>query len=137
VLIVLLGAWISAATVESNALWLVLGLPIILVGSFLVGVAASAQSGHWIYVNIRGTGWRSHSLHFGIPFPFGLIRIALWMASWFVDFPAWRPRLDPTQAHPGFDGSDASALIAALEHELSEKRGITFDLGDQVQVYIV
>lgn len=139
VLLVLLGAWISAATVDTNVLWLVLGLPIILLGSFLVAIAASAQSGHWIYVNIRGMGWRRHTIHFGIPFPLGLIRIALWTAQWFVDFPVVEPRLDPTHSYPKFDWSDASSLIAELERELS-RRGITVDVDDQggqVQVHIV
>jgi hypothetical protein len=138
ILLVGLGAWVITATVNANILWFVLGLPIVLLGSFVIAVAASARSGHWMYIDIRDGGRHRHNVHFGIPFPFGLIRFGLGIAQWFAPYSHTRFRMD--RNNTSFDWSDADALIDALERELAANRGVTVDVDDddsRVQVYIV
>ena len=138
VLLVGLGAWIITAIVDANILWFILGLPIVLLGSFVIAVAASARSGHWMYIGIKEGGRHRHNFHFGIPFPFGLIRFGLWVAQWFAPYSGTRWRMNHRGAD--FDWSDADALVDALERELADKRGVTVDVDDddnRVQVYIV
>lgn len=139
-LLVGLGTWIIIATVHANILWLLLGLPIVLLGSLVLAVAASARSGHWMYVNIKQAGRRGHNIRFGLPVPFGLIRFGLWIARWFVWNPEAKFRMNRHAANLNFDLSDADDFIAALERELAEKHGVTVNVDDndeQVQVYIV
>lgn len=138
ILLVGLGAWIITATVNANILWFVLGLPIVLLGSFVIAVSASARSGHWVYINIEEGGRHRHNIRFGIPFPFGPIRLGLWIAQWFA--PYSRIRWHVNHGGADFVWSDADALIDALERELAANRGVTIDVDDddnRVQVYIV
>ena len=138
ILIVGVGAWIITATVNANILWFIVGLPIVLLGSFVIAVAASARSGHWMYINVREGGRHRHNVHFGIPFPFGLIRFGLEIAQWFAPYSHIRFRMNRNGT--SFDWSDAEALIDALERELAANRGVTVDVDDddnRVQVYIV
>lgn len=138
ILLVGLGAWVITATVNANILWFVLGLPIVLLGSFVIAVAASARTGHWMYVDVREGGRRRHNFHFGIPFPFGLVRFGLGIARWVAPYSHTRIRMN--RNNMSFDWSDADALIDALERELAAHRGVTVDVDDddsRVQVYIV
>ena len=138
VLLVGLGAWIITATVNANIWWFILGLPIVLLGAFVIAIAASARSGHWMYINVREGGRHRHNFHFGIPFPLGLIRFGLWIAQWFA--PCSRARWRMNRQESTFDWSDADALVDALERELLAQRGVTVDIDDndaRVQVYIV
>ncbi len=134
-----LGAWIIVATVHANILWLVLGLPVVLLGAFVLAIAASARSGHWVYVNIKEAG-RRRNVRFGIPFPLGLIRFGLWVARWSGFRPRAHARANRHATDFNFDWSDADAFIDALERELAERRGMTVDVDDNdehVQVFIV
>ena len=138
VLLVGLGAWIITATVNANIWWFILGLPIVLLGAFVIAIAANARSGHWIYINVREGGRHRHNFHFGIPFPLGLIRFGLWIAQWFA--PCSRACWRMNRQESTFDWSDADALVDALERELLAQRGVTVDIDDndaRVQVYIV
>jgi hypothetical protein len=138
ILTVGLGAWIITATVNANILWFIFGLPIVLLGSFVIAVAASARSGHWMYINVREGRRHRHNFHFGIPFPFGLIRFGLGIAQWFAPYSHTHFRMNRNGT--SFDWSDADALIDALERELAANRGVTVDVDDddnRVQVYIV
>ncbi len=147
-LLVGMGAWIIVATVHANILWLVLGLPVVLLGAFVLAIAASARSGHWVYVNIKEAGRRRHSIRFGMTvahfatatFPLGLIRFGLWVARWSGFRPRVRSRVNRHAANFNFDWSDADEFIDALERELVERRGVTVDVDDNdehVQVFIV
>lgn len=139
-LLVGFGTWVIVATVHANILWWLLGLPIVLLGALVLAIAASARSGHWMYVNIKHAGRRSHNIRFGVPVPFGLIRFGLWTAQWFGPHPRAHFRVDRHATDFNMDWSDADAFIAALERELTERRGVTVDVDDddeQVQVYIV
>jgi len=143
-----LGAWIIVATVHANILWLGLGLPMVLLGAFVLAIAASARSGHWVYVNLRAAGRRAHNIRFGMTvehfatatFPLGLIRFGLWIARWSGFRPRAHARVNGHAADFNFDWSDADAFIDALERELAERRGVMVDVEDNdehVQVYIV
>ena len=135
VLLVGFGGWVIAATVDANALWWLIGLPIVLLGSLVVAIAASAWSRHWLYVNIRDAG--THNIRFGVPLPLGLARAALWIARWFV--PMKSLRMGKTRM--GFDDwDDVTEILDAFERELNERHGITVNVDDddeRVQVYIV
>ncbi len=136
-LLVGLGAWIIVATVDANILWFLFGLPLVLVGSFVLAVAASARSGHWTYVNVKEAGRRGHNYRFGVPLPLGLARVGLWIARWFV--PRTHFRVGRTSMV--FDQwDDVGEILNALERELNERRSLTVDVDDDdehVQVYIV
>ncbi len=135
VLLVGFGAWIIVATVHANILWWLLGLPIVLLGSLVIALAASARSGHWLYVNVKDAD--RHNIRFGIPLPLGLARAALWVARWFVPKSSFRMGKN----HMAFDNwDDVNAMLDALEQELNERRGLTIDVDEddeRVQVYIV
>jgi len=137
---VLFGTWIVAATVRVNILWLLLGLPIVLLGSLLIAIGAGGFSGHWLYVNVEQSRTRRHSIRFALPFPLGLLRLGLWLAH-FVQ-PRPRARIRVSTARSKFDAlrDDPDELIDALERELVAGRGMTIDVDDKderVQVYIV
>jgi len=139
-LLVGLGAWIIVATVDANILWLLLGLPFVLLGSLIMAAATSAWSGHWIYVNIKQAGRHRQNIRFGLPVPFGLIRFGLWIAQWFDPHPRAHLRVNGHASDFNIDWSDADAFITELERELAERRGVTVDVDDddeRVQVYIV
>jgi hypothetical protein len=135
-LIVVFGTWIIAATARTNILWFLLGIPIVLLGSLVIIIGASAFSGHWLYVNVEESRKNRHPVRFAIPFPIGLLRLALWIAPWAIKMSQNNIRINQGK----FDFDDSAELIAALERELREGRGITVDVdepGERVQVYIV
>ena len=135
-LIVVFGAWIIAATARANILWFLLGIPIVLLGSLVIMIGASAFSGHWLYVNVEESRKNRHAVRFVIPFPIGLLRLALWIAPWAIKISQNHIRINQGE----FDFDDSAELITALERELKEGRGITVDVdepGERVQVYIV
>jgi hypothetical protein len=135
ILLVGFGAWIIVATVHANILWWLLGLPIVLLGSLVLAIAASARSGHWLFVNVKDA--ERHNIRFGIPLPLGLARVALWIARWFVPRSSFRVGKN----HMVFDNwDDVNAILNAFEQELNERRGLTIDVDEddeRVQVYIV
>ncbi len=139
-LIVLLGTWIIAATVHANILWFLIGIPVVLFGTLLIVLGASAFSGHWVYINVEGSRRKHHSFRFGIPFPIGLLRLALWIAPWALSWSKNKIRTSRSNFNWNGDWDDPAEIIAALERELREGRGITVDVDDKnerVQVYIV
>jgi hypothetical protein len=138
--IVLFGAWIIAATVHTNPLWFLLGLPLVLLGSLLIAIGAGGFSGHWLYVNVEQSRKHHHAIRFALPFPMGLLRFGLWIARFVQPYP--RARVRVSTARFKFDAfwDDPDELIDTLERELREGRGITVDVDDnneRVQVYIV
>jgi hypothetical protein len=140
ILVVGAGAWIVAATANVNALWFLCGLPILLLGAFVLAFAAGMRSGHWLYVNIQSSRRRRGTIRFGIPFPFGLIRFAMRVAKHTVKHPRTRIRVGTAESKFNVMWDDSDALFAALERELAEGRGVTVDVEDndaRVQVYIV
>ncbi|MBI4790036.1 MAG: hypothetical protein HY782_23625 [Chloroflexi bacterium] len=138
-LIVGLGVWIIIATVHANILWFLFGLPILLLGTLIVAVAAGAESGHWLYVNVNEGGKRRHNIRFGIPFPLGLLRGGLRIAGLFGQHP--RMKINVHSHSVKFDAwTEADAFVTALERELAQGRGVTVDVNDKderIQVYIV
>lgn len=139
-LIVGLGAWIITATVHANILWFVCGLPILLLGSLILAISATAQSAHWLYVNIDGGRRRRRNLRFGIPFPLGLVRGALWLGGLFVPISPAKLKVHGRAVKLDAAWNDAKGFFTALESELAQGRGITIDVDDvdeRVQVYIV
>lgn len=139
--VVMLGAWIIAATVHTNAfLWLLFGVPFVLIGSLLLAMGAGGFSGHWVYIHIESSRKRRHALRFALPFPLGLVRLGLWIAR-FVQ-PHQRARVHVNSPRSQFNAlwDDPDEFMRALERELAEGRGITVDVdspGERVQVYIV
>ncbi|MBI5032803.1 MAG: hypothetical protein HZB51_19940 [Chloroflexi bacterium] len=136
ILIVLLGTCIIASTVHANILWFLIGLPVVLFGTLLIVIGAGAFSGHWLYVNVEPTRRNKRPIRFGIPFPIGLLHLVAWVAPWAISFSKNRIRT----RHGDWDWDDPSEIIAALERELRDGRGITIDVDDKngrVQVYIV
>jgi hypothetical protein len=138
--IVLFGAWIIAATVHANILWLLFGLPLVLLGSLVIAIGAGGFSGHWLYVNVEQSRKRQHAIRFALPFPMGLVRFGLWIVR--IAQPHPRARVRVSTARSKFDAfwDDPDEFINALEHELAEGRGIAVDVDDQdarVQVYII
>jgi hypothetical protein len=139
VLVVVFGAWIIAATVHANILWLVFGVPIVLLGSLIIAIGASTFAGHWLYINVENARLRRKSVRFGIPFPMGLLRLGLWFARFA---PAHSTRVNVGTSKMNFNAiwENSDELFNAIERELRERRGITIDVDDQderVQVYIV
>lgn len=138
-LIVGLGTWIIMATVHANILWFFCGLPILLLGTLVLAISATAQSAHWLYVNIEG-GRRRRNLRFGIPFPLGLVRAALWLGGLFVPISNANFKVRGRSVKLGATWNDVKEFFTALEGELAQGRGITVDVDDldeRVQVYIV
>jgi hypothetical protein len=139
-LIVVFGTWIIAATVRANILWFLLGIPIVLLGSLVIIIGASAFSGHWLYVNVEESRKNRHPVRFAIPFPIGLLRLALWIVPWVSKMSNSNLKFNRGRFNLNGDWDDPAELIAALERELREGRGITVDVdepGERVQVYIV
>lgn len=139
-LIVFFGAWIIAATVHSNILWFLLGIPIVLFGSLLIVIGASVFSGHWVYINIEESRRHRHHIRFGVPFPIGLIRLVLWFAPWAIKMSGNHVRINHGKFNWSGDWDDPAEVITAFERELNQGRGITVDVDDKnerVQVYIV
>lgn len=139
VLTIVLGTWIVAATVHANFLWLIVGLPIILLGSLISAIGASTFSGHWLYINVENARNRRKSVRFGIPFPMGLLRLGFWFARFA---PAHSTRVHVGESKMNFNAvwENSDELFDAIEQELREGRGITIDVDDKdehVQVYIV
>ncbi len=135
-----IGAWIVVATVNANALWFLCGLPIVLIGSLVLAFAATMQSAHWVYVNVQSAGRRKRNVRFGIPFPFGLVRLGLWIAHRFK--PHLRAKVNVRTSRTEFDAvwESAEEFLNAIERELKENRPLTVDVEDKnerVQVYIV
>ncbi len=139
-LVVALGAWIIAATVHANILWFVIGLPILLLGSLVVAIAASAQSAHWLYVDVRGGKGQGHDVHVAVPFSMALLRGAFWVARLFGNHPKANFTVQGSKVRLDALWMDAEAFFADLENELRQGRGLTVDVNDKderVQVYIV
>jgi hypothetical protein len=127
------GAWVIVATVDANILWWLVGLPIVLLGTFVIALSASAPWGHWLYVSVQNA--ERHTFRIGIPLPLGLARVALWVAQWVVPLKSLRFG----ESRVGFDDwNDITALLDAFERELNEKNGIAVQVDDEerVQVYI-
>lgn len=140
VLVVILGTWIIAVTARANILWFLLGLPIVLLGALIISIGASAFSGHWLYVNVENSRRKNKSVRFGIPFPIGLLRLAMW----FIQFaPVKRAgRVNLRNGARNFNAflENPQEFVDAVERELRAGRGITIDVddkGERVQVYIV
>jgi hypothetical protein len=140
ILIVCFGAWVIASTLHANVLWFLLGLPMVLLGSLLIAIAASARSAHWVYVNIQEAGKHRHNIRFGVPFPIGFVRGALWIAKCV----RWNPKINVAfnkrESRANMDWAEIDEILVALEHELEAQRGISVDVddnGERVQVYIV
>ncbi len=134
------GAWIIAATAHANVLWFVCGLPLVLFGSFVLALAAATTAGHWLYVDIQGRGPHHHNMRFGVPFPLGLVRGALWLALRLGAHPRARFRVRGRTV--GFNASwaEADAFLTELERELTQGNGVTVNVEDRderVQVYLV
>jgi hypothetical protein len=139
-LIVGLGTWIITATVHANILWFFCGLPILLLGTLVLAIAATAQSAHWLYVNIEGGRRRSRNFRIGFPFPLGLVRGVLWLGGLFIPISNAKFRVRGHVVKLGATWSDVEEFFTALEGELAQGRGITIDVDDadeRVQVYIV
>ncbi len=134
------GAWIIAATVHANILWFVLGLPILLLGTLIVAVAASAQSAHWIYVDVRESKGKSHNVHVAVPFSMALLRAGLWLARLFGAQPKANVSVKGSKVRFDALWTDVDGILTELEKELREGRGLTVNVDDKderVQVYIV
>ncbi len=140
ILVVLFGAWIIAATVHANILWLICGLPLVLVGSLVLALAAAAVStGHWLYVDIQGRGAHRRDFRFGLPFPLGLVRSALWLGT-HLGPPHMRFRVRGRRVDFATTWAEADAFLNELEHELTQGHGLTVNVDDRnerVQVYLV
>ncbi len=135
--LVAFGAWIIVNTIYANVLWLLFGLPILLVGTTIMALALSAESGPWLYVNVKSAR-KGRGLRIGMPFPIGLLRIGLWFAYRFGPGAFFNVR--GRKFKLGDSWSDADELLSVLERELREQRGLQIDVNDkdeQVQVYIV
>jgi hypothetical protein len=138
--IVFLGAWVIAATAHINALWLVLGLPMVLFGSLLIALAASMRSHHWIFINVQHDGKHHHNIRFGIPLPIGFLRGALWIARIILRNQKIRLGVNGRAFTGDNDWADLDELFASFEHEREAQPGITVDVddkGEHVQVYFI
>jgi hypothetical protein len=134
-LMVCLGAWIVAATVHTNILWFFIGVPIVLLGALIISIGASTFAGHWLYVNVENTHKRHNNVRFAIPFPLGMMRLALWVIA-FVPRAKWHTQDARWQAF----WDDPNELFDSIERELRAGRGFSIDVDDKnerVQVYIV
>ncbi len=134
-----IGAWIIVAT-RTNVLWFLCGLPILLLGALITGLAASADSMHWLYVNVDESGRRHKRVRVAIPFPFGLVRLVFGVAKLFGRHPKAQMKFRSATKNIPLDWADIDAFLDAIERELREHRGVTVDVddkGSRVQVYIV
>ena len=73
-MIVGIGAWIIAATVNANALWFLCGLPILVFGALVLALGADLQSAHWVYVHVAQSRQGKRPIRIAVPFPMGLVR---------------------------------------------------------------
>jgi hypothetical protein len=138
--IVVLGAWIIAATVHANVLWFLLGLPTVLFGSLLTAIGAGAFSGHWLYVNVENSRRRARSIRLAFPIPLGLVRLGLSVARWISPQALARVRTSLGQSEFDTIVDNPDELINALERELAAGNGITIDVdgkNERVQVYAI
>ncbi|MBI3914183.1 MAG: hypothetical protein HY327_08375 [Chloroflexi bacterium] len=136
-----IGAWIIAGTVSTNVWWLLLGVPVVLMGAFILAFAAWIRYGHWVHINIQTTGRRrNQTIRVSVPFPIGLLRFALQIARRFK--PRIRAKVNLQSSRVKFDAvwDNAEEFLNAIERELAEQRGISVDVndrGEKVQVHIV
>lgn len=121
--IVLFGAWIIVSTAYSNILWLIVGLPVLLLGALILSLAALFSSMHWLYVHVEQKRGHPKTIRFALPIPFGLIRAALWIAM----------RFNKYNSRFGSFWDDPDELLHALERELKEGRGVSVDVDDKGQ----
>ncbi len=139
--IVGVGAWIIAATARANVLWLVCGLPLVLFGSFVLALAAATTTtGHWLYVDIQRKGPHHHNMRFGVPFPLGLARGALWLAMRLGAHPRAAFRVRGRTFGLDASWTEADAFLTELERELTQGHGVTVNVDERderVQVYLV
>ena len=139
-LIVLFGTWIISATVHTNILWFLIGIPIVLFGTLLIILGAGAFSDHWLYVNVESSRRNKHRIRFGMPFPIGLLHLVAWIAPWAINFSRNKIRTRQSNFNWNGDWDDPAEIVAALERELKNGHGLTVDVDDKnerVQVYIV
>lgn len=140
VLVVVLGTWIIAGPARDNILWFFIGLPVVLLGTLLTTIGASAFSGHWLYVNVQESRTRHRAIRFGLPFPLGLLRFALGLAQFKRPRPGARVNVSTSRMDFNAVWENPAEFIRVLERELDAGRGITVDVDDKderVQVYIV
>ena len=141
VLTVVLGTWIIASTANVNVLWFFCGLPFVMLGALVIALAASAQSSHWIYINVENKkNRRERNVRLGFPLPFGLVRFALLIARPFVKYPNTNIKVGTEHSRVQMTWDDSEQLVQTLERELAEGRGMTIDVdepNERVQVYIV
>lgn len=133
--IVCFGTWIIVATVHNNILWFLIAVPIVLLGALITTLGASALTGHWLYVNVENTRKRRGNVRFAIPFPLGLLRVAMWFMQW-IPQPKWQTKNAQWQAFL----DNPNELFDAIEKELRAGRGFSVDVdekNERVQVYIV
>jgi hypothetical protein len=138
--LVVLGAWVVAATARINALWLVLGLPLVLFGCLLMALAAGMRSRHWVFISIRRDGRHGHNIDFGLPFPIGLLRGVLGIARCALKNQKIRLGYNGRTFSGESDWADLDALFAELERELETQPGLNVDVeddGEHVQVYFI
>lgn len=134
-----IGAWIIVAA-HNNALWFLCGLPILLLGAMLTALAASADSMHWLYVNVDESRRGKKRVRVAVPFPFGLVRLGLGIAKLFDRHPKTKMMFRSKGNDLPLDWSDLDPFLDTIERELREHRGVTIDVddkGSRVQVYIV
>lgn len=136
-----IGAWIIVAA-RANVLWFLCGLPVLLLGALITALAASATNSPWLYVNVDGVSKRKRRqrVRFAMPFPLGLVRFGLSLASLFGRHPKAKMTFRSQRHEIPLDWADAQAFVDTLERELREHRGVTIDVDDKnerVQVYIV
>jgi hypothetical protein len=132
-----IGAWIIAATSNVNLLWLLCGLPILLLGALILALGADLQSAHWVYINVAQSRRSKRPIRIAVPFPIGLVKFGLWIVKWF------KPDLKIKMGKAGsFNASwqDVEDFIKEVERTLSKDGGMSVDVddnGERVQVHIV
>ena len=143
ILTVLLGTWIMASTANVNGLWFFCGLPFVMLGALVIALAASAQSSHWIYINVQNKGRKrkkNADVRLGFPLPFGLVRFSMLIARSFVKLPSSNIKIGTQDSRVQMSWDDTDQIVRTLEQELAQGRGMTIDVDDDnehVQVYIV
>ena len=141
ILTVMLGTWIISSTFKVNVLWFFCGLPFVLLGALVIALAASAQSSHWIYINVENKKKRrERNVHLGFPLPFGLVRFAILIARPFMKYPTSNIKVGTRDSRVQISWDDTEQIIQTLEQELKTGHGMTIDVDDNdetVQVYIV
>ena len=136
--IVGIGAWIIAATVNANVLWFLCGLPILIFGALVLALGADLQSAHWVYVHVAQSRSSKRPIRIAVPFPMGLVRFGLGIAKIFK--PKMQIKLG--KHGNGFNASwkDIEEFLKEVEHSLSKDGGLSVDVddeGEHVQVHIV